>query len=55
MVLELARPSEAWGFPPGGELAFQRFEWCPLQFFGVVLDLARPSEAGCFPPGGDFL
>ena len=29
VVLELARPSEAWGFPPGGELAFQRFEWYP--------------------------
>ena len=29
MVLELARPSEAWGFPPGGKLVFQRFEWYP--------------------------
>ena len=29
VVLELARPSEAWGFPPGGKLAFQRFEWYP--------------------------
>ena len=48
MVLALARPSEAWCFPPGAD------------FFEAVLLLAAAGNRislewhGVFPPGADF-
>ena len=66
-VLELARPSEAWCFLPGGDffeavlllkicrkmLFCYDFRRHVREFFGAVLELARPSEAWWkkSPPG----